>query len=371
MTTELITISKDLTITVSKDVSILFLKESIDPILGKIKEEVAKFKPDMTTALGRKEIASMAAKVSKSKTLLDELGKNLVSGWKEQAKTVDTSRKAYRDELDKLRDEVRRPLTEFEDREEKRLATLREKIENIKNMGQGLVLTSAEISGLIKLLEYTQIGPEWGEFETNGIEAKESSLNRLNALLMATEAQELEKIELERLRAESLERDRLDRERRIADESALKAKLEAEEKAAREIKKLELEKENAEKKAKQEQEKANAEKQAALDAQKRAEDNARASEQKRIDSEKLVKEQRAAAEKKAIDDERARVQAQKEKDEVDQKKREANKNHKKKINNEILAGMIAVCGGKVDEELLKELISAMVLGKIPNVSVNY
>ena len=53
---------------------------------------------------------------------MDSAGKKLVADWKEKAKKVDESRKIARDFLDNLRDEVRRPLTEWEEAEEKRIA---------------------------------------------------------------------------------------------------------------------------------------------------------------------------------------------------------------------------------------------------------
>ncbi|NCC62922.1 MAG: hypothetical protein EOM12_18870, partial [Verrucomicrobiae bacterium] len=43
----------------------------VDPILAAIKKVVAEFTPDITTAKGRAEIASLAHKVARSKTYLD------------------------------------------------------------------------------------------------------------------------------------------------------------------------------------------------------------------------------------------------------------------------------------------------------------
>ncbi len=42
----------------------------------------ARSSPDIDTRKGRKAIASLAAKVARSKTYLDGLGKDLVAGWK-------------------------------------------------------------------------------------------------------------------------------------------------------------------------------------------------------------------------------------------------------------------------------------------------
>jgi colicin import membrane protein len=96
--------------------------QGIEKLVADIEAKVADFVPDTTTDKGRKAIASMSYKVSQSKTLLDGLGKDLVSEWKEKSRKVDEARKIARDRLDALRDQTRAPLTEWEEAEEKRLA---------------------------------------------------------------------------------------------------------------------------------------------------------------------------------------------------------------------------------------------------------
>jgi len=72
------------------------------------------------TAIGRKEIAAIAYKVARTKTLIDGKGKEIVEVWKNQAKVVDAQRKDARARLDALRDEIRKPVTDWED-EQKRI----------------------------------------------------------------------------------------------------------------------------------------------------------------------------------------------------------------------------------------------------------
>ena len=55
----------------------------LDPYLAKIKEELDAFVPDVTTKKGRDAIASIAHKVARSKTALDNIGKELVAELKE------------------------------------------------------------------------------------------------------------------------------------------------------------------------------------------------------------------------------------------------------------------------------------------------
>lgn len=97
----------------------LFTGDGLADLLAKIKAEVTAFVPDTATVAGRKEIASIAFKVSRSKVAIDNAGKELVAGWKQRAKEVDDSRRVARDFLDALRDRVRKPLTEWEQEQER------------------------------------------------------------------------------------------------------------------------------------------------------------------------------------------------------------------------------------------------------------
>ncbi len=61
----------------------------------------------------------MAHKVARSKTYIDKAGKDLVAELKALPKQIDESRRVVRERLDALKDEVRRPLTEWEAEQER------------------------------------------------------------------------------------------------------------------------------------------------------------------------------------------------------------------------------------------------------------
>ncbi|MGQ4865984.1 hypothetical protein ACOQOO_26480, partial [Enterobacter kobei] len=61
----------------------------------------------------------MAHKVARSKTYIDNAGKDLVAELKALPKQIDESRRIVRERLDALKDEVRRPLTEWEAEQER------------------------------------------------------------------------------------------------------------------------------------------------------------------------------------------------------------------------------------------------------------
>lgn len=113
MANELVVIEKSTALEVFKS------SDSVEDIIRKVEQEVNSFIPDVSTAKGRKEIASLAYKVAQSKTYLDGLGKDLVAELKEIPKLIDANRRTVRERFDTLRDKVRQPLTEWEAEQER------------------------------------------------------------------------------------------------------------------------------------------------------------------------------------------------------------------------------------------------------------
>lgn len=255
----------------------LFTGTAMDPLIAKIKAIVEKHVPDTSTAKGRAEIASLARKVASSKVVLDELGKDLVSDWKEKAKKVDVVRKCMRDELDALRDHARLPLTRWEEAEAERLRqeTLAKEIE-----------------------------AAWDEAHAEyALRERERMVREREAEIERQEAARVAKEELARL-----ERERHAREEWIAREAEAKAKREAEEVIAREkarAERAEQERVEAEIRAKAEQEAAVrlAEQAAREEAEKKERDRLAAEKAERDRQEKLAanKRHRLKVEHDAID----------------------------------------------------------------------
>ena len=174
-------------------------EESIRHIIELIENEVSGHIPDLTTTKGRKAIASLAMKVSKSKVILDGLGKDLVTGWKDQSRKVDQARKIARDTLDELRDQVRQPLTDYE-AEQERLA----------------------------VVEQARIKKEQDHADAL-IEDEAISLRRENAKQQAA-IERLEQLDRDRKNAARLEVEQIEREKKIRkDEKAKSDKAAAEE----------------------------------------------------------------------------------------------------------------------------------------------
>lgn len=91
----------------------LYIPNGLDSYLDQIRQEVNEV-PDLSTAKGRARVASLAALVSRSKTAIEKPGRDYLRKLKEAVKPAEAEIKRFVDECDALRDETRRPLTEWE-----------------------------------------------------------------------------------------------------------------------------------------------------------------------------------------------------------------------------------------------------------------
>ena len=91
----------------------IFVEGGLDKLLEQIEHEATDFEPDVSSVKGRKQIASQAMKVARSKVVIENAGKDLVSDLKKQTGGIDAARKHSRDFLDALKARIRAPLTEI------------------------------------------------------------------------------------------------------------------------------------------------------------------------------------------------------------------------------------------------------------------
>ena len=326
-----------------------------DELFEHIAQEVRSHVPDVTTKKGREAIGSLAMKVSKSKTLIEKCGKELVAEQKAQIKLIDDDRIAIVKKFDALRDEILAPRDAWEQAEKDRVKKHQDAIIGIKMPADLLQnhpteWTSENIKVAINDLEGVCIDSSFEDFEQEAKIAKFETLEKLRTALAAREKYEAEQAELERLRKEQLEREQRERDERIAKEAADKARIEAEAKALAEQRRVEREKQETQEKAEREKREA-AEREARLiDEKKEAElraQQAAVMERQRIEREQAAKEE---AERKA---EEARL---------------ANVEHMRSINQEILNKL---CEIGLDEGQAKAVITAIARNQIPNVSIKY
>ena len=329
-----------------------------DALFDRIAEQARSFVPDVTTKKGRDEIGSLALKVSKSKTLIEKYGKELVAEQKAQIKLIDDDRISVVKKFDQLRDEILAPRDAWEQAEEDRVAKHQAVIESIKSYAAiSSEATSIDIREVASIFENTNIDSSLEEFEQEAKIAKFETLEKLRTALAAREKYEAEQAELERLRKEQLEREQRERDERIAKEAADKATREAEEKARFESERVQREKLASE----QREARLVAEKEAAVlreEALKRkAIDDAKQAE--------IDKQQAIEAERKRIEAEQI---AQVESVRKDQERREADVAHKKQICDEVLKGITDL---GFDEAVGRMILNAINNGQVPHVSIKF
>ncbi|HBS7720049.1 hypothetical protein AAHX76_09805 [Klebsiella pneumoniae] len=318
----------DLVVIEKKNAMAVFTNnDQLDPLIEAIEKGARSLVPDVTTKKGRDAIASMAHKVARSKTYIDNAGKDLVAELKALPKQIDESRRVVRERLDALKDEVRRPLTEWEAEQE------RIKAEEAMNALHAEALVMNENIDLQRAVQF--------------------EADHEMALLMndAFDREQAEK------KAEA-ERQRIAREEEIKRPAEEKAKREAAEQAQREIdaaaareREAILAKERAEREQREAAERAEREKQAAVEAERRKAQE----EADRIRLEAEQREQARLAEEKRKADEQAR--------------READVKHRKAVGVEVVKALMANTSLTRDQAI--EVLTAVKDGRIPHTGISY
>ncbi len=318
----------DLVVIEKKNAMAVFTNnDQLDPLIEAIEKEARSLVPDVTTKKGRDAIASMAHKVARSKTYIDNAGKDLVAELKALPKQIDESRRVVRERLDALKDEVRRPLTEWEAEQE------RIKAEEAMNALHGEALAMNE------------------EFDRQ-LAARIESDHEM-ALLM-NDAFDREQAD----KAAEAERQRIAHEEEIKRLAAAAAAREVEQRAQREREEaahreavLKAQAEQAERDRIAAEQKAEADKQAAIEAERRKAQE----EADRIRREAEQREQARLAEEKRKADEQAR--------------READVKHRKAVGVEVVKALMANTSLARDQAI--EVLTAVKDGRIPHTGISY
>lgn len=325
----------------------IYVEGGLKPFLDAVAAEVSTEVPDTSSRKGRERIASLAARVSRSKTAVEKPGRDYLKRLKELPKVVEAELREFTRAMDALRDEVRKPLDDWQAAEDARIDRHQAVIDEINERAAEAGTYDAEyLRGSIAAVEAVVIGENLEEFEAEAARAKDKALATLRAALVVREKHEAEQAELAELRRQQAERDAQAERDRIAREAAERATREAEQKAqaerdaaAQRERDLELQAERA--------------KRENLEAQQRAEQAER--------NAKAMAEQAAAEERQRQADHQAEVERQ-------AKRREADIEHKKAINNAALAAFIA---GGMPEDCAKKAVTMIAKRLVPNISIQY
>ncbi|HHT0394709.1 TPA: hypothetical protein ACTW08_003282 [Raoultella planticola] len=330
--TDLVVIEK------SNAMAIFTSNDQLDPLIEAIEKEARSLVPDVTTKKGRDAIASMAHKVARSKTYIDNAGKDLVAELKALPKQIDESRRVARERLDALKDEVRRPLTEWE-AEQARIAEEKAAEE------ERLRIEAEQKAALEALKKQIETDHEMALLMNDAFDR-----DREEQRIQAEQAQRERD---ERLKQEAAEQARRDAEDKHKAELDAAARREAEEKARAEL--AERQRIEAEQRAAREKQEAEAraerEKAEAVEAERRKAQE----EADRIRREAEQREQDRLAEEKRKADEQAR--------------READVNHRKTVSTDIVKALQANTSLTRDQAI--EVLTAVKDGRIPHTGISY
>lgn len=337
-------------------------QKGIKELLEAVKKEVDAFKGDLSTEESRKEIKDFAKKINRSKTAFDDMGKEHVAKLKDLPKQIDAQRKLFREGMDDYKDKVLKPLTEWQEIEDRRIAKYEEYIATIIKSGE---LSSRDwqlldADGMQKMLEEmgSQSTIDWQEFSERANQVIPEAVEKIETAIAKRKEYDKEQAELEALRKDKVERDKRDYEQKLKDDAVKAAALETE------------------RKAQQDKERVANEIKLAEAAKEKAEAELAASKQKIIDDAQYAaaakigaKKQAEAEAEAAVVRERERVAAEQEVERQKELEREANKKHKAKIHNDIEVALSGQMG--LDNDLVASLIEWISLGKIPHVSIRY
>ncbi|MFO4143621.1 hypothetical protein [Enterobacter kobei] len=321
----------------------IYVENGLDKFLEQIREGVNEV-PDLSTAKGRARIASLAAQVSRSKTAVEKPGRDYLKRLKEQPKVVEAELRRFVTECDQLRDEVRRPLTEWEDAEKSRAEALQQRLVDLRALADvidtaGNYLPSADIQARIQEAKSVALDESWQERTSEAGVAKDSTIQQLEASLVVAQKREHEAAELERLRKEAEEKARLEREETIRREAAEQAKRDAEAKAQAEI-------------------------DAAARREASEKERAEEAERQRIETEKRAtreKEEAVAAERRRQEEEQKRIADE-------EARRAADKEHRRTVNRQVIADLVKQ---GIPIEWAEKCLVSFASGKVSGQTIKY
>lgn len=326
------------------------MNDLVQQVKDETAKEIAKFKYDANTDEGRKGIISLAYKIIRSKTALDDMGKDFNSEMRDFISAVNVHRNYAKAELEPFAKEIRKPVTDLEEEEERQEAALEARFLDLKEYNEHTNMSLEALKNGLEAIEATVIDESWSYLEEKAQELKDDLILTFNQRIEQEETREKEQAELEQFRKDKAEREEKDRA-----EAAEKVRIKREQEI----------RDDAAQKATQE---AEAAKEAAEQAEKRRiKDLADAKE--KAEQDKIDAAERAEREKQeAVEAEQKRVEGVKKAEEAEQTKLANNKRHNHKIHTEAKEALI-VAG--LSDQAATQAVTAIYKNMIPHISIRY
>lgn len=315
---------------------------------GALRATVAMPDAEISTAKGRDRIKSVAQSLRTRKAAIDRTRKEMTEGWRRKTAEVNEVGKAIIAELDELIEEVRAPVTRWEEAEAKRIAEADKILADLdaaKTINYGM--TSLMVQERLDRIRGINLNPEiLGVRMDMAVDLRDEAVKVLSEAVAGLKAQEAQAAELERLRTEQAaaearrQREEQERQAEAAREAAAKAEQERIERAKAEA--AERARRDAEEAARREQE-------------------ARDAEARRLVEEA---EERAREAERAAQAERDRIA----REEAERKAREADIAHRQQVIDTAADALTAL---GLTKKLAVAVINEIAAGNVPSVEVRF
>lgn len=224
----------DIAVLVSQDPTVVLLDTAkLDLFCVSVRHQIATSEPDVSTEKGREKIKSLAFKIVRSKTAIDDAGKKMNEAARAQINVVDAARRNAKEKLDELRDEARAPYDAWEAAETARV----EKCEAImKQLRDAAVVTiedtAKSVEARLSIVQRIEIPAAiFLALHPSAVAESERTASALLTAAARLHREEAERIELAKLRADAAVREAAEQEAAAA--RAAEAELREHEEAAK------------------------------------------------------------------------------------------------------------------------------------------
>ena len=325
---------------------------------------------DVLTKTGREVLRSFAAEVRREKASIDKARLRMTEEWRGMVSQANEAGKEIKERLEQLAVDVRKPLTDWEEAEDARVAEVDRLIAMFRSsrfveMGEA----ADHIRERGTIVHNIAIDPAvFQDRVDEGEREKKETVDHLLAALARAEQSEKEAAELHRLREEAEARERADRERQEA-EAAGQRRIEAGRQA--EADRAAAEQAEAERVARAEQEAADRARREAEEAAQRERDEERRQHEAALAAERdraEKAERDAQAERDRVAQAEADRKYEDEQREIERKKREEDKEYRTSVMTQAKEAMMS-CGA--DEETARKIVLAIKANEVPFVRIEF
>lgn len=206
-------------------------KEALEAVIAKIEADCRAEHYTIATRDGRDRIKAQAYKIARSNTALDDVGKGLSEEARKLVESTNALRRIATTRMDALKDEIRAPLTKWEDAEDARKQAIKDRI-GVEFGHRALPSSSAALREIQNQATLVELDDTFGEFLAEAAKAKDDFLRHLAGKIEEAVREEDREAELARLRASEAKRAEEEAARRKAEGEA-EAKRKADEAAAK------------------------------------------------------------------------------------------------------------------------------------------